>query len=540
MRRRRELVARALTAAVVALLVAVAGVGGAGAQTPKRGGTVVIAGPVPTCLDPLWPCTAGFAEWGLNQVIEGAFEIGPDLTFRPNLVSKVDVAEEPFTLTYHIRPEARWSDGEPVTASDFVFTFQAFRAVADGRDPFRAVRKNVRRVAALDAKTFRVSFRSPLAGWRELFHLVLPRHALVGEDLKSIWQETIDNPKTGEPIGSGPFLVERLERDRQLILARNPRYWGPHTAYLGRIIIQTRPADVVEAFRSTQVDIVFLYTAQEYEGLRREPGIRFLVSSGSLWEHFEIQLGAKGHPALKSRLVRHALAYGVDREAVVRGIYGPTARALDSVVFAAQSRFYRPHWKIYRYRPAEARRLLAQAGCRRGADGIYVCAGKRLSLNFQTTTGSPPRGLTLQLVQAQLRRVGVEVVPVFAPSAAFLGSTDSILERGDFDVALFAWQGRADELSGIEFFGCGGRSNHTGYCNRQVTRDLLQAELTVDAKRRAVLLNRVDEQLAGDVPVLPLYQVAFPIAVRGTIRGVVHSTSEDGLTWNSENWWLED
>lgn len=531
---------RSIVAILVAVMVAASPAAGAPAQTPKSGGTVVIALPrgEPTCLNFLGACS--FAEWTVSQVLEGAFEIAPDFTYRPNLVSSVDVREEPFALTYHIRPEARWSDRTPVTASDFAFTFQAFLAAPPDYDPFRKIRRKIRRVAALDAKTLRVSFRSPLAGWRELFHVVLPRHALAGEDLRSIWRDTIENPKTGEPIGSGPFLVERLERGRQLTLVRNPRYWGPHTAYLDRVVFRFIEGDLA-ALKSGQVDLLFPNSGPDAEGLEaiRQGAIRVLLSPGSTWEHFAIRLGAKGHPALKSSLVRRALAYGVDREAIVRGIYGlivPRKGPLDSAVFPRQSRFYEPHWNVYRYRPAEARRLLERAGCRRGADGIHVCAGERLSLRFVTTGGFPPRELTLMLVQAQLRKVGVEVVREFAPpQTLFL----DFLQAGKFDALLFAWAAGADPGLSVDIFRCGGPQNYTGYCNRQVSRDLRQSDLILDPQRRAALLNGVDAQLARDVPVIPLYQASYGVVLRPIIRGVVPADPPDFLTWNSEDWWLE-
>ena len=115
--------ARALTAALAAaLLVAVPGAGGApGAETPRRGGTVVF-GPAafePACLNPL---VCGYAPVD-QKVLTPAFAVAPDLTLKPMLVSGVDFTRRPpFTLTYHIRPEARWSDGVPVTARDFTFT----------------------------------------------------------------------------------------------------------------------------------------------------------------------------------------------------------------------------------------------------------------------------------------------------------------------------------------------------------------------------------------------------------------------------------
>lgn len=522
----------AFAAVLAAGAVAVTSSSGSDAQTPQRGGTVVIGDRVPACLSFPVGCAVHASLW---QVLEGAFEIGPNLTYRPSLVFRVTLIEEPFTLTYHIRPEARWSDGVPVSAWDFVFTYDTLmtnpRMSED--DPLRTIR----RVGAVDTKRFRVVFRRRLAEWRELFWLVFPRHALLGEDITSIWRDGIDNPKTGEPIGSGPFLVERLDPGRELTLVRNPRYWGSHAAYLDRLVVRAVEGDVVEALKSGQVDMASPNTPKEWTEVRKEPGLRLLWSPGVNWEHFDFRLRGKGHPALRNRLVRRAIAYGIDREAILRAYreFNPAQRLSDSAIFVTQSPYYEPNWKTYRYRPAEARRLLEQAGCRRGVDGTYACGGLRLSLRFVTTSGSPRRELLLRSVQAQLRRIGVEAVPVFVESGALLGE-GGLLKKGDFDLVLFQWVLGADPDM-VEVFRCGGVLNHAGYCNRRVSRDLLRGNLIVDAGERAALLNRVDAKLAADVPVLPLYQASVPFAFRATIRNVVPNDRE-GVTWNAEDWWL--
>jgi peptide/nickel transport system substrate-binding protein len=222
--------AAALTAAVAVALLAVSGAGGVGAQAPKRGGTLVVAVPgVGGCLSFFAPCSATTANPALTQVLEGAFEVGPDLVFSPDLVSRVDVDKKPYRLTYHIRPEARWSEGVPVTASDFLFTYQLVTSgkLAGADTGENVLYQKIRRIRAVDAKTLLVELREPTASWRSLFGVVLPRHVLAGEDLTTVWRDSIDDPRTGRPIGSGPFLVRRFEPGRQLIFVRNPRYWGP-------------------------------------------------------------------------------------------------------------------------------------------------------------------------------------------------------------------------------------------------------------------------------------------------------------------------
>ncbi len=207
---------------------------------------------------------------------------------------------------------------------------------------------------------------------------------------------------------------------------------------------------------------------------------------------------------------------------------------LNSAVHLTQSRYYEPNWSKYRYRPAEARRLLEQAGCRSGSDGIFSCGGERLSLRFVTTAGHPIRAQVLPLIQAQLRAAGVEVVPVFAAPPVFFGQ---ILPQGTFDVALFSWAG-SPAASWAPVFGCGGLQNFTGYCQRLVTAHLDQADRILDARRHARVLNRADRGLASDVPTIPLFQFVFTVAYDTSVRNFVFLPWNP--FWNAENWWLAD
>jgi peptide/nickel transport system substrate-binding protein len=138
------------------------------------------------------------------------------------------------------------------------------------------------------------------------------------------------------------------------------------------------------------------------------------ATRGNSFEHLDLRIGPGGHPALKNKLVRRALAFGIYRVALVRELYGdidPTWGPLDSAVFLTQAPRYRQTGARIRYRPPQARRLLERAGCRLGGDGVYECAGERLSLRFVTTAGLTTRERVLSLVQQQLRQVGIEVEP---------------------------------------------------------------------------------------------------------------------------------
>jgi peptide/nickel transport system substrate-binding protein len=541
-------VARALARLLaVALLLGVLALS-AGAATPRRGGTLFSARPPLTCLSPFGPCGIQHSDPTLNQVLEGAFEVGPDLVYRPNLVSRVDIGRNPFTLTYRIRPQAHWNDGVPVSATDFRFTYQVYATRPITSDPMAELYEKIRRARVLGPKTFRVELREPFAGWRALFDVVLPQHALAGEDLTQIWRDRLDNPKTGRPIGNGPFLVSRLEPGKRLVLVRNGNYWGPRTSYLDRWVITLpafNPADPLGPLRRNEIDFTATppgfaapISAELAAEARRIPGWRTVVWPTLAMEHLMFRVGPGGHPALRNRLVRRAIAYGIDRVALARQAnpdLGRRARPIDSTVFFADEPSYRPAWAGYRYDPRRARRLLEQAGCRRGADGIYSCAGQRLRLRFFTTAGNPQREQALQGLKAQLRRAGVDVEAAYSPARTLF---ETVLPRGNFDAALFSWGVGAPGGNVIPEGKCGDVQNWAGYCNRRTMRDVQRADRTLAQAERARLLNAVDARLAADAAVLPLWQGVFRAAVRSRVRGFIGRGTQFNFFENTEDWWL--
>ena len=537
--------ARALATAIAVSLLAVSGAGGADKQTPRRGGGVVVpAQREPSCLNPFRPCN--FSTVFLGEVLEGAFEVGPDLTYRPSLVSRaVVVSRRPFVVDYRIRRDARWSDGVPVTASDFVLTHRIFRdyALSPGSDvevDRRPAYRTIRRVVRVDSKLVRVVFREHFADWRTLFEHVLPQHVLARRNITAVWRSGIDDPRTGRPIGSGPFLFGNWERGSHVTLVRNRRYWRAHPAHLDRLVVRwsrvipgvSGPAD---AIRGRHRDLVALVGADpaQVAALRNLPGVTVKSTPAPALEYLLVRIGPGGHPALKNKLVRQALAFGLNRNAIARVRAGDARLKADSAVLAKSSRFYRPTWRRYRFAPARAHRLLRQAGCRRGADAVYACPRGRLSLRFLTTANNPARQRTLELIQAQLRATGIQARIEYAPTIATL--TDQILPSGDFDVALVNTLGTTARIAGPY---CGGHDvNFTGYCNRLTNRDLVAADKSVDERQWARLLYAADAKLARDVPVIPLTALRFTLAHRSNIRGIVPNPVDP--YWKSENWWLK-
>ena len=283
----------------------------------------------------------------------------------------------PFTLTYHIRPEARWSDGVPVTAQDFIFTLRAIRRHASQMSVTSTPRSEVR-VPSIARPCESFCGRGPRAGTTSSGTSCRRTRSAARTSRRSGATGSTIRGRV-EPIGSGPFLVERLERGRQLVLRRNPRYWGPHPAYVERLVVRFAQSatDPSEELRSGELDVAMGVPPAAVPAVRRQPGIALRrrpqapdsSTSTSSSDRTLIRRFATSSFAARS----HTGSTAPRSSEQIWGEVDPSARALDSAVHltrAATTSQLEP----YRYRPAEARRLLEQAGCRRGATGSSPAA----------------------------------------------------------------------------------------------------------------------------------------------------------------------
>jgi len=444
-----------------------------------------------------------------------------------------------FSVTYRIRQEARWSDGVPITARDFVFTWQLlarskFAIPADTR----ALYDKIARAKILSPKRVRFVFRQPLPGWNGLFDPVLPQHALAGEDFDEVWRDRIDNPKTGRPLASGPFIFESWSRGSRLTLTRNRNYWQ-RKAYLDRLDFRFILPDFgaqIRAVRAGEVDLIQGIGNVPPEDLRSSPGTRVLSGSTIWFEHIDFQLGSKGNPALKKPFVRQAIAYGIDRKSLGKALYttlAPRVETDESAIYLPFQPAYRPHWQRWSFSPTSAVRLLKGHRCRRGGDGIFSCQGQRLSFRFVSTLGSPLRERTFEFIQPQLRRIGIDLANAFGPRQLVL---NTVLPSGDWDLALFSWGYGGDPAQLVDVWGCKGAYNRTGYCNTKVTALFRSAAAELRTSARPPLLNRADALMARDLPTFPLFARPGYVIYRSRIRDVVWNPID--LLWNAQDWWI--
>jgi peptide/nickel transport system substrate-binding protein len=320
--------------AALATLVFAAG-GAARSQSANAGGTITFGAE-----------QGGGSDWCLNEfldvdcaefwnvvfdtpVIRGLFILTPKFTFKPDLISHYRLQQNPMRITLYVRGNAKWSDGVPVTGKDFIFTWKEKLAkglVNVHTDPtFYEDIKSIRGTG----KVVKITMKRPFADWKDFFGFVLPQHVLQGTDLSTVWNTCICNPKTGKPIGDGPFLMTSYDPTAGITLTRNPAGWygkKPSLASIHFVYLHNTNSEI-QAMRGGEVDAIYPQPQLALADLKNQSGLKIQSNLGTIVEHMEIELGSKGNPLAKNTWVRQAIATSVNRAETVKSLFGTRTHA---------------------------------------------------------------------------------------------------------------------------------------------------------------------------------------------------------------------
>jgi peptide/nickel transport system substrate-binding protein len=478
----------------------------------------------------------------LNVVINmfpPVFRLHPDYSVKLNtelMDSAAQTATDPQTVVYKIKQEAVWSDGTPVSADDFVYLWKNLNGSIEGNDVASTTGYDqIKRVTGSDnGKTVTVVFAEPFSDWKSLFYGLLPAHYMA--KVPGGWNTGLDKNPERIPV-NGPFKVSAWEQGQSLTLVRNDRYFGPK-AHLDSIVFRFLPESTTQpaALQNNEVDLIYpqpqLDLVQQVNAL---PDVTSELNIGLSFEHLDFNFKNRHLADLK---VRQAIATGLNIPEIVNRTvkqFTDKAQPLGNRIWLPGQQHYQDHFGQYgKGDVAAATRLLEEAGYTRGADGVYAKDGAKLSLRISTTAGNQLRETQEQLVQAQLREIGVEIKIANADSTKFFGEW---LPDGNFDIANFGWVGNPFAISSNQdIYRTGGGSNYGAYASKRVDQLFAQAVREVDEAKAAELGNQIDQQLTADMATIPLYAKPTYLAVRNTFTGVGDNATQEGPFWNANLW----
>ncbi|MCS7178605.1 MAG: peptide ABC transporter substrate-binding protein [Anaerolineae bacterium] len=323
-------------------------------------------------------------------------------------------------ITLKLRDDIVWSDGQPITSEDFVFTYEMVmnpQNTVASTFPYDKLEK----VEAPDARTVVMTFKEPFAAWQAtLWHGLLPAHVL-----RSVFEKegTIDNAEWNRAptVGCGPFVFKEWESGSFARFVANEKYW------LGRpkideIFIRFVPDDAsqVAALKAGDGDLGTFIAYSDIPTLE-QAGVKMVKVFSGYNEGWYFYLHPeKGHPALKDVQVRQAIALAFDRFSICKdlllGLTKPPA------TYWANTPWEDPTLEPWPYDPERAKQLLDEAGWKdTNGDGVRDKDGVELVLTLGTTTREIRRDVQA-VAQQQLAQVGIKLELANAESDIFFGS----------------------------------------------------------------------------------------------------------------------
>ncbi|WP_375592680.1 peptide ABC transporter substrate-binding protein [Algihabitans albus] len=457
--------------------------------------------------------------------------------------------DEGIAVTYSLHPDATWGDGTPVTTDDVLFTWEVGRHPQSGISNFELYRR-ILDITVIDDKTFtfhvdRVTFAYASATDFRVLPAHIERPIFEADPASYRTRTAFDSDPTNPGLAFGPYRIVSLTPGAEVALEPNDTWFGPPPAF-DRIVVR-----VIENTPALEANLLSgaIDTIPGAMGLTVDQALAFeqrhgddwnvLFKPGLVYEHIDLMLD---NPILADRRLRQALLHGIDRDAISEQLFAGRNPVADGNV-SPLDWVYSDAIPTYPYDPERAEALLEEAGwTRQGGSGLRRnAAGDSLRLEIMTTAGDRTRELVQQVIQSQLRDIGVELTIRNEPARVFFGQTVS--QRRFTGLAMFAWFSSPEnvprttlhcEQIPTEENGWGGQ-NYTGYCTPEMDALIDRIEIELDREARAELWAELQRLYATDLPALPLYWRAQPFVLPPWLEGV-RPTGHMGTT----TLWVEE
>jgi peptide/nickel transport system substrate-binding protein len=527
---------------------------------PKRGGTIRVGiSQEPIVLNPILGSQTVNTIVSTN-ILEGLLYVGADGNYHPQLAAEVPsatnggVSSDGLTVRWKLKPGVLWSDGKPFTSEDVLFTYKVF-AEPQNPIPVRVGYNEIESVTAPDAETVVVKYKRLYAPFREHLSPVLPSHVFGANPV-------IDKLEFNRaPIGTGPFRFVSWASGDSITLDRNPNFRDKDKPYADGLIFKVVPSReaAVQAYKVGEIDILWNLVESnipEFEAIpdsvidpKPSPRVERLILNASCPSGPQQGDPACPHPVLGDLKVRQAIELAIDKKAIVdKLLFGKTSVATSVIPLGW---FAPTNLQPSEYNPGRAKQLMDDAGWSVGPDAVRVKGGVRAAIEFGTTTGDRLREQTQQVIQEQLRDIGIVVEIKNSPSAVLLGGwqDNAPRARGNFDMLM--WTTNVDGLepqSHLDSYFASnqipteearsGRNYHR-IKNPTIDQALLQGGGTLDEAARKAAYATVAEQVNLDKGHIVLFNRLLIDAYKKSIKGWEANVYDNNLAWDSENWWID-
>jgi len=529
-----------LAAVAVVAVLAAAGCGSnsAGGGAIKEGGVFRLGSSSP--IDSLNPFIAFQADAYVTfeYLYPMLVQYNAKLQWAPDFARTWQVSPDGKTWTFHTQPNAKWSDGKPLTAADAAWTLSTILKFQAGPTANSAgYVAHMKSAVAPNPTTLVLTYSRPVGNvLAEMQQTpILPEHIWAryatgsGKALK-----TFTNP--APIVSGGPFELVKYTPKVIALFKRNPSFYGqkPHIDGLGLQFFGTTDAEIT-ALKSGQLDGVEVVPPTSVATVK---AAHFVVgeSPGVQFDDFIINSNPKqdpSHKELLNPLVRQAFDNAIDRQAIIGTALLGHGTAGSSIIPPATGHWNDPAVKPAPFDLAKANQLLDQAGYKMGPNNVRIADGHPMSYTvvMSSDIASGYGNRTFQIVQADFAKIGVQLtLKVLDPSAAYNAITAN--NYRSFELSMWDWYPLADPDFMLSVLTCGTWTvwNDTGYCSKSYDALYAAQSAAVNPAQRQQIVYQMEEMIASQKPYLVL-DYANSIEAHSTKWADLPLVA--GISWNS-------
>ncbi|MBW4082038.1 ABC transporter substrate-binding protein [Paenibacillus sp. S150] len=461
-----------------------------------------------------------------------------------------EISEDGLTYTVKLKDSIKWSDGEPITADDVVYTVEAAKNPETG-SPLTSQFDKVKSVEKIDDKTVKFTMTQVYAPFLyALCQAIVPEHVL--KDVAPKDMQT--NPYGTDPaktVTSGAWKWTAWKQGDSHTLDADPDYWGevkPHISQLVYKIYADQNTEV-QAILKGDTDHISAIPVTQVDAVKAKGDIAVIDKPGPLYEYVGFNFDPKnfkdGYGLFEGQKTRQAIAHALNRQGMVDNI-------LKGVGALMNAPFLPDTWADpgdaavnYDYNPETAKTLLAEDGWAAGNDGILTKDGHRFSFELQYNAGNSRREQVAAVIQQNLKEVGIEVTPKAIDFSSWI---DQNVTPGKYQALLLSWSLNnpdpdAESIYSSKYFPPAGQ-NSGWYKNEKLDQLWVDGYSTVDQEKRKEIYKEVGKEISTDLPYVFMYQYGTAIGTGPRVHWAEEDAPEPSLGYGSYfhaiKWWVTD
>lgn len=478
---------------------------------------------------------AAYEAWNI-QYATLTDKAAKDFSTIPGLAESWEGSEDGLTWTYKLRPNMKWSDGEPLTAEDVAWTVNTSREEAWLNHS--AVTANLE-AEATDPTTVVITSNVPDPKLPTMDVYILPKH---------IWEplgkEGRDKYDATDGVGSGPFVLDQFEKGQFARFRANPNYHGGRPA-IDTVVLRkfNNPDAMVAALRTGEIDAAQDLPGAAFRELANNPDIQTVEGYQGSMTELAIN-GGDGlkdpHPALLDPTVRQAIGHALDKKTIVDRVLAGLGKPAETLSVSPDPRWTPeiPADQVFDFDLEQANSMLDEAGYEdTDGDGVREMPGGGRPLNFKYMVRSDGETAPeiAEFVTGWLREIGIATTERVADDTQLT----TIIGKGDYDMFTWGWTPFVDPDTMLSYFTCAQVSsdpedptnyyNDANYCDPEYDELYRQQKVELDPERRLEIVHEMLTRFQQSGTYHVLYtEPELQAYVKGRFDGWVRQPAETG------------